>query len=100
MNEKIIKMSIVLLTAIVGGAVLVTPANIAFAQGQGNLTVAIDVDTLSKNIQDRHPILANLTTEEDKDLAAKIKGMDTKEAVKTEIALNILHLLQQYKELD
>jgi hypothetical protein len=37
---------------------------------------------------------------EDQDLMVKIKGMDSKEAAKTTIALNILRLLQQYEKLD
>ena len=67
---------------------------------QGNLTAVIDVDTLAKNIKERHPILAQLAGNEDQDLMVIIKGMDSKEAAKTTIALNILRLLQQYEKLD
>jgi hypothetical protein len=66
----------------------------------GNVTALIDVDTLTQNIKERHPILAQMTVEEDSSLMSKIKGMDSKEAVKTTIALDILRLLQQYKQLD
>lgn len=66
----------------------------------GNVTAVIDVDTLTQNIKERHPILAQMTAEEDQSLMSKIKGMDSKEAVKTAIALDILRLLQQYKQLD
>lgn len=66
----------------------------------GNVTAVIDVDTLTQNIKERHPILAQMTAEEDQSLMSKIKGMDSKEAVKTTIALDILRLLQQYKQLD
>lgn len=66
----------------------------------GNVTALIDVDTLTQNIKERHPILAQMTVEEDPSLMSKIKGMDSKEAVKTTIALDILRLLQQYKQLD
>ena len=66
----------------------------------GNVTALIDVDTLTQNIKERHPILAQMTVEEDPALMNKIKGMDSKEAVKTTIALDILRLLQQYKQLD
>ena len=41
-----------------------------------------------------------MTADEDKDLIVLIKGMDPKEAVKTLIALNMVRLLQQYKEVD
>lgn len=66
----------------------------------GDMTALIDVDTLTQNIKERHPILAQMTVEEDPSLMSKIKGMDSKEAVKTIIALDILRLLQQYKQLD
>lgn len=66
----------------------------------GNVTAVIDVDTLTQNIKERHPILAQMTVDEDLSLMSKIKGMDSKEAVKTTIALDILRLLQQYKQLD
>ena len=66
----------------------------------GNVTALIDVDTLTQNIKERHPILAQMTVEEDSSFMSKIKGMDSKEAVKTTIALDILRLLQQYKQLD
>ena len=105
MNEKIMKMAIFVLTAaILGTAALVHPENIALAQVQGNttgnLTTVIDVDTLSKNIKERHPILAQFAGDEDQDIVVKIKVMDPKEAAKTTIALNILRMLQQYKQLD
>ena len=46
---------------------------------------------------ERHPILAQMAGNEDQDLMVIIKGMDSKEAAKTTIALNILRLLQQYE---
>ena len=67
---------------------------------QGNLTAVVDVDTVAKNIIERHPILAQMAGNEDQDSMVKIKSMDSKEAAKTIIALNILRLLQQYEELD
>ena len=109
---------------------IINPANMAYAQGtigdiisnatqgnatqgnatqgnatqgnatQGNITAVIDVDTLAKNIKERHPILTQMSADEDQDLMVKIKGMDPKEAAKTTIALNMLRLLQQYKQLD
>jgi len=44
--------------------------------------------------------LAKMTADEDKNQIVVIKGMDPKEAAKTIIALNMLRLLQQYKEVD
>ena len=118
-NQKFSKGSftIITVTLLVAAAVLVNPVNMVHAQGnatqaqgnatqanatqkQGNLTAVIDVDTLSKNIKDRHPILAQMAADEDKNTIVVIKGMDPKEAAKTIIALNMLRLLQQYKEVD
>jgi hypothetical protein len=126
-KHNIIKMSIMILTIAILGttAVIINPANMAYAQGtigdiisnmtqgnmtqgnmtqgnmtQGNMTTVIDVDTLTKNIKERHPILTQMSADEDQDLMVKIKGMDPKEAAKTTIALNMLRLLQQYKQLD
>jgi hypothetical protein len=125
-KHNIIKLSIMILTiAILGTAMIINPANMAYAQGtigdiisnmtqgnttqgnttqgnttQGNMTTVIDVDTLAENIKERHPILTQMSADEDQDLMVKIKGMDPKEAAKTTIALNILRLLQQYKQLD
>jgi hypothetical protein len=67
---------------------------------QGNMTAVVDVDTLAKNIKERHPILAQMVADEDQDLIKKLRDMDAKEAVKTIIALNMLRLLQQYKQVD
>ena len=93
-----------LVSAIFGTAVLAPPENFALAQTQGdltgNLTAVIDVDSLSNNIKERHPILAQFVRVEDRDIVEKIKGMDPKEATETTIALNILRLLQQYNQLD
>jgi len=113
-NQKFAKAPIIFMTAtlLVAAAVLVNPVNMVHAQGnatqapanatqkQGNLTAVIDVDTLSKNIKERHPILAQMAGDEDKNTIVVIKGMDPKEAAKTIIALNMLRLLQQYKEVD
>ena len=89
---------------IFGTAVLSHPKNNALAQTQGNvtgnLTAVIDDDTLSKNLKERHPILAQFSGDEDEDIVVKINVMDAKEAAKTALALNILRMLQQYKQLD
>jgi hypothetical protein len=106
MNQNIMKLAIFVFTVAILGtaALIVNPGKMAYAQGnltaQGNMTAVIDVDTLTKNIKERHPILAQMQADEDADLVEKIKGLDTKEAVKTAIALNMLRLLQQYKEVD
>ena len=127
-NQKFTKGPIIVMTVtlLVASAALVNPLNMVHAQGnvtqalgnvtkaignatqglgnatqkQGNLTAVIDVDTLSKNIKERHPILAQMAGDEDKNAIVVIKGMDPKEAAKTIIALNMLRLLQQYKEVD
>lgn len=127
-NKKFTKGPIIIMTVtlLVAAAVVVNPLNMVHAQGnvtqalgnvtkaignatqglgnatqkQGNLTAVIDVDTLSKNIKQRHPILAQMAGDEDKNAIVVIKGMDPKEAAKTIIALNMLRLLQQYKEVD
>jgi hypothetical protein len=118
-NQKFTKGPIIIMTVslLLAAAVLVNPVNIVHAQGnatqgnatqgqdnatqkKGNLTAVIDVDTLSKNIKERHPILAQMAADEDKGTIVVIKGMDPKEAAKTIIALNMLRLLQQYKEVD
>jgi hypothetical protein len=76
-KHNIIKMSIMILTIAILGttAVIIKPTNMAYAQGtigdiisnmtqgnmtqgnmtQGNMTTVIDVDTLTKNIKERHP---------------------------------------------
>ena len=106
MNQNVMKLAIFVSTVAILGtaALIVNPGKMAYAQGnltaQGNMTAVIDVDTLSKNIKERHPLLAQMQADEDADLVAKIKGLDSKEAVKTVIALNMLRLLEQYKEVD
>ena len=109
-NQKIMKSTIVVMTLalLVAATSIANSANMVHAQGnatnatvaQGNLSAVIDVDTLSKNIKERHPILAKMAADEDKGTIVVIKGMDPKEAAKTIIALNMLRLLQQYKEVD
>ena len=84
-------------------ALIVNSGNMAYAQGnntQGDVTKTIDADSLIKALKARHPVLAQLVTNEDKDLVVKFKDLDTKEALKTALALNMLHLLQQYREID
>ena len=120
-KHNIIKVSIMILTIAILGttALIINPANMTYAQGtigdiisnmtqgnttqgnttqgnttQGNMTTVIDVDTLTENIKERHPILTQMSADEDQDLMVKIKGMDPKEAAKTTIALNLLRLLQ------
>lgn len=107
---KHMKIAIFVLTVSILGtsALIVNSGNMAYAQGnetQGNetqadVTTTIDADSLIKDLKARHPILAQLVTNEDKDLVVKIKDLETKEAVKTALALNMLHLLQQYREID
>lgn len=102
---KHMKIAIFVLTVAILGttALIVNSGKIAYAQGnetQADVTTTIDADSLIKDLKARHPILAQLVTNEDKDLVVKLKDLDTKEAVKTALALNMLHLLQQYREID
>ena len=99
-NMKHMKIAIFVLTVAILGttALIVNPGKIAYAQT--NATTTIDADSLIKDLKERHPILAELVTNEDKDLVVKINDLETKEAVKTALALNMLHLLQQYREID
>jgi hypothetical protein len=109
-NMKHMKIAIVVLTVSILGtsALIVNSGNMAYAQGnntqgnntQGDVTTTIDADSLIKALKARHPVLAQLVTNEDKDLVVKFKDLDTKEALKTALALNMLHLLQQYREID
>jgi hypothetical protein len=109
-NMKHMKIAIFVLTVAILGttALIVNTEKMAYAQGnitQGNktqadVTTTIDADSLIKDLKARHPILAQLVTNEDKDLVVKFKDLDTKEALKTSLALNMLHLLQQYREID
>ena len=100
-NMKHMKIAIFVLTVAILGttALIVNPGKMAYAQGNIT-TTTIDADSLIKDLKARHPILAQLVTNEDKDLVVKFKDLDTKEAVKTALALNMLHLLQQYREID
>jgi len=100
-NMKHMKIAIFVLTVAILGttALIVNPGKMAYAQGNITTTI-IDADSLIKELKARHPILAQLVTNEDKDLVVKLKDLETKEAVKTALALNILHLLQQYREID
>ncbi|MFZ0367826.1 MAG: hypothetical protein WAL21_09100 [Nitrososphaeraceae archaeon] len=114
-NMKHMKIAIFVLSVAILGttALIVNPGKMAYAQGnvtqgnvtqgnvtQGNVTTTIDADSLIKALKARHPILDQLVTNEDKDLVVKLKDLDTKEAIKTALALNMLHLLQQYREID
>ena len=104
-NMKHMKIAIFALTVSILGtsALIVNSGNMAYAQGnntQGDVTKTIDADSLIKALKARHPVLAQLVTNEDKDLVVKLKALDTKEALKTALALNMLHLLQQYREID
>jgi len=64
------------------------------------LTVVMDVDTFKNLLKQNHPLLAQIQEDEDRDLIAKIKAQEVKQALKNEIALNILRLLAQYKAID
>ena len=85
---KHMKIAIFVLTVSILGtsALIVNSGNMAYAQGnetQGDVTATIDADSLIKALKERHPVLAQLVTNEDKDLVVKFKDLDTKEALKT-----------------
>ena len=100
-NMKHMKIAIFVLTVAILGttALIVNPGKMAYAQGNITATT-IDADSLIKALKARHPILAQLVTNEDRDLVLKLKDLEPKEALKTALALNMLHLLQQYREID
>ena len=81
-------------------ALVVNPTKIAYAQGNVTTTAIVDADGIIKALKAKHPVLAALAGEEDKDLLIKIKALDAKEAVKAALALNIIRELQQYKAID
>jgi len=92
-------------------ALVVGPTRMAYAQGNMSnanatganvtgLTVLMDVDTFKNLVKQNHPLLAQLQENEDRDLIAKIKTQEVKQALKNEIALNIVRLLAQYKAID
>ena len=91
-NMKHMKIAIFVLTVAILGtsALIVNPGKMAYSQGnvtqgnktQGDVTKTIDADSLIKALKARHPILAQLVTNEDKDLVVIIKDLETKEAVK------------------
>jgi hypothetical protein len=114
-NKRYTKIAIFLVAATLLSiaALVVGPARMAYAQGNmtmsnanatganvTGLTVVMDVDTFKNLVKKNHPLLAQLQENEDRDLIAKIKLQDAKQALKNEIALNILHLLAQYKAID
>jgi spore coat protein CotH len=101
LNMKHMKIAIFVLTVAILGttALIVNPGKMAYAQ-VNITTTTIDADSLIKALKARHPILAQMVTNEDKDLVMKLKDLEIKEAVKTALALNMLHLLQQYREID
>ena len=91
----------VLLVAMLGAtALVVNPGKVAYAQANVTATMDADVDNIIKLLKAKHPILAELADDADKNLVAKIKVLDAKDAVKTAIALNILRELMQYKLVD
>ena len=112
-NIRYAKIAIFLVAATLlsTSALVISPARMAYAQGNMSnanatganvtgLTVVMDVDTFKNLVKQNHPLLAQLQENEDRDLIAKIKAQEVKQALKNEIALNILRLLAQYKAVD
>src|SRR5580765_7271741 len=91
-TSKITKSSMFVMTAalLLATAAVISPVNMVHAQGnttngnmsadatKGNLSAVIDVDTLSKNIKERHPLLAKMSAEEDKNQIVVKKGRNQK----------------------
>ena len=100
--ENIITISMFVFAAsiLASTALVVNPTKIAYAQGNVTTTAVVDADGIIKALKAKHPVLAALAGEEDKDLLIKIKALDAKEAVKAALALNIIRELQQYKAID
>ena len=96
MNKQI-GMLAVLATVLVTAAFLATPT-MKVANAQANQTKTLDVDGWIKTLKENHPTLANIAESSDvKDVIAKLKGMDVKEAVQDLLALHILNDLQELK---
>jgi hypothetical protein len=77
-----------------------TGANATGGANVTGLTVVMDVDTFKNLLKQNHPLLAQIQEDQDRDLIEKIKAQEVKQALKNEIALNILRLLAQYKAID
>ena len=114
-NIRYVKIAIFAMAATLlsTAALVVGPAKMAYAQGNMSmsnanatganvtgLTVVMDVDTFKNLVKKNHPLLAQLQENEDRDLIAKIKTQEVKQALKNEIALNIVRLLAQYQAID
>jgi hypothetical protein len=99
-NILTISMFVFAASILASTALVVNPTKIAYAQGNVTATVVVDADGIIKALKAKHPVLAALAGEEDKDLVIKIKALDAKEAVKAALALNIIRELQQYKAID
>ena len=113
LNKRSTKITVFLVAATLlsTAALVVGPTRMAYAQGNMSnanatganvtgLTVVMDVDTFKNLVKQNHPLLAQLQENEDRDLIAKIKTQEVKQALKNEIALNIVRLLAQYKAID
>ena len=91
----------VMASIMLSAALLATPSfRVANAQANVTATMDADVDNIVKLLKAKHPVLAELADDADKNLVAKIKVLDAKDAVKTAIALNIVRELMQYKLVD
>jgi hypothetical protein len=94
--------SIFILAVVVLGvtSLIVNPGGFVYAQG--NDTSTIDTDVWMAALKSKHPTLAAIPDiadiAEDKGVIGMLKDLDTKEAVKTLIALNIVRDLIQYKQ--
>ena len=68
-------------------------ANATGANVKGRTGSGLTVQIFKNRVKQNHPLLAQLQDNEDKDLIAKIKVQDVKQALKNEIALSYLMLV-------
>ena len=79
-------------------ALVISPARMAYAQG--NATATVDTDGIIKSLKAKHKALSALGEDGDRELLSKIKDMDAKEAAQTALALNIIRALQEYRAVE
>lgn len=95
-NESILILAVAVLT---GTTFIVSTGNSSYAQS--NATNTVDPDAWIEALKAKHPTLAAIPDiadiEEDRDVVGKLKALDSNEAVRTLMALNIVRDLIQYK---
>ena len=92
--------ALILVVAVVAGITfIISSGSISYAQG--NATSTVDPNAWIEALKAKHPTLAAIPDiadiEEDRDVVGKLKALDSNEAVRTLMALNIVRNLIQYK---